>query len=770
MNDFVYEFGTFRLDPRKKSLMRDSESLTITPKAFETLVLLIENHDRALSKNEMMSKLWPDSFVEEANLSQTIFVLRKLLGESAQDQRYIVTVRGIGYRFAEPVCKMPDALNAEMGERPEKPVRSGPHWYDWRLVAGVLVLMVAGLAITGVYRWSHRRYQLTGEDTIVLSDFENHTGDADFDGTLKQALTVDLEQTPFLSLISDQRVRAALKLMNRAENERLTRDVALEICQRVNSRAVIVGSIVALGGKYIVDLEALNCHDGGGLIASRHTRAQRKQVVLDALSEAAAGLRKDLGESLISIRKFNVPLREATTPSLEALKAFNAGAELLRHGPDPSAAIPFYLHAIELDPNFAIAYAYLGRAYVNIGEQQRAIPYLEKANSLRHRVSEREKLLLTSFYLADVTGETDKEIETYKIWIEEYPRDWIPVDSLAATYSLYYSNEYDKAAELYRRSMELDPQQPMSPAGLARSYLALNRVQDARGILDRAIAMGFENIPVRSALYMTAVIQGDVATAEEQARWSDAQSAQDNIGPLLFSTVSQRGQLAKGQAILARDVRELEDAGFNHTAALESARMALIDATFLDREGARRNARSSLALSRTADLVSLALTFALIGDSAQAQAMADELERLPSRDQFNRMFWLPCARAAIAISRSNFDRAIALLEPVRRYDLGSVFGYQSIYLRGLAYLGKRDPAAASVEFQAIIDHRGVSPWSPNWALARLGLARARSLQGDSAGARSAYEQLLIFWKDGDPALPIRRQVQQEYSKLSAQQP
>ena len=719
MNDFVYEFGAFRLDSRKKSLMRDSESLAVTPKAFETLVLLIENHDRALSKNEMMATLWPDSFVEEANLSQTIFVLRKLLGESAQDQRYIVTVRGIGYRFAEPVRQMPVSLDAEIGRRQEKPVRSGPHWYDWRLVAGVLVLMVAGLAITGLYRWSHRRYQLTGEDTIVLSDFENHTGDADFDGTLKQALTFDLEQTPFLSLVSDGRVRAALKLMNRAENDRVTRDVALEICQRVNSRAVIAGSIVALGGKYIVDLEALNCHGAGEVIAGRHTRAQNKDVVLDALSEAASGLRKDLGESLISLRKFNVPLREATTPSLEALKAFNAGAELLRHGPDPSAAIPFYLHAIELDPNFAIAYAYLGRAYVNIGEHQRAIPYLEKANSLRSRVSEREKLLLASFYLSDVTGETDKEIETYKIWIEEYPRDWIPVDSLAATYNLYYSNEYAKAAELYRRSMELDPQQPLSPAGLAMSYLALNRVQDARTILDRAIAVGFENTTVRSALYMTAVMQGDVATEEVQARWSDAQSAQDNIGPLLFSTVSQRGQLAKGQAILARDVRELEDAGFNNTAAWEYARMALIDASFLDREGARRNARSSLALSRTADLPTLALTFALIGDSAQAQAKLDELERLPSRNQFDRMFWLPCAQAAIAISRGNFDQAIALLEPVRRYDLGSVFGYQSLYLRGLAYLGKRDAAAASVEFQAILDHRGVSPWSPNWALARL---------------------------------------------------
>ena len=770
MNGSVYEFGAFRLDPRKKSLMRDSESLTVSPKAFETLVFLIENRDRALSKNEMMAKLWPDSFVEEANLSQTIFVLRKLLGESAQDQRYIVTVRGIGYRFAEPVRKMPGAIYAETGGPQEKPVRSGPRWYDWRLVAVVLVLILAGLATAGVYLRSHRRYLLTDKDTIVLSDFENHTGDPVFDGTLKQALTVDLEQTPFLSLVSDQRVRTALKLMNRAENERLTRDVSLEICQRVNSRAVIAGSIVALGGKYIVDLEALNCQDAGEVIASRHAPAQSKQAVLDALSEAASGLRKDLGESLISMRRFNVPLREATTPSLEALKAFNAGAELLRHGPDPSAAIPFYTHAIELDPNFAVAYAYLGRAYVNIGEQQRAIPYLEKAYALRNRVSEREKLLLESYYLSDVTGETEKEIETYKVWIEEYPRDWIPVDSLAATYSMFYSNEHEKAAELYRRSMELDPQQPMSPAGLALSYLALNRVQDARAILDRAISMGFENITVRSALYMTAVMQGDVATEEEQARWSDAQSVQDNIGPLLFSTVSQRGQLAKGQAILARDVQELEDNGFNHTAALEYARMALIDASFLDREGARRNARSSLALSRTANLSTLALAFALIGDSAQAQAMADELERLPSRDQFNRMFWLPCAQAAIAKSRGNFDRAIALLEPVRRYDLGSIFGYQSLYLRGLAYLGKRDPAAASREFQAIIDHRGVSPWSPNWALARLGLARARSLQGDTAGARSAYKQLLILWKDGDPALPIRRQVQQEYSKLSGPHP
>jgi len=403
-----------------------------------------------------------------------------------------------------------------------------------------MVLLVVGvLAAGGFYLRARRTPKLTDKDTVVLSEFDNRTGDPIFDGTLKPALAIDLEQTPFLSLLPDQRVRSTLKLMNRREDERVTRDAALEICQRADSKAVIAGSIVSVGGEYIINLEVLDCRDNGAVIASQRAQARGKETVLDALSQAATALRRDLGESLASIRKFDAPLRQATTPSLEALKAFNAGAELQRHGPNPSAAIPLFLHAIELDPNFALAYAYLGRTYTNIGEAQRARPYYEKAYVLRDRVSEREKLLVTSFYQSDGVGDIDKEMETYRIWMEEYPRDWIPIDGLAWRLTFNF-NEYGQAPQLFSHAMQLDPQQPFSPSGLAQSYLALGRTQDAKAVIDAAFAMGLESTAVRSVRYQVAILQGDAAAETEQARWSDAQPATDNLGPLLAFAAAQR--------------------------------------------------------------------------------------------------------------------------------------------------------------------------------------------------------------------------------------
>jgi DNA-binding winged helix-turn-helix (wHTH) protein/tetratricopeptide (TPR) repeat protein len=763
----VYEFGPFRLDPKKKTLLRGSELLTLTPKVFEALVLLVENRDRTISKDELMAKLWTDTFVDEANLSQNIFVLRKALGENAQDQRYIVTVRGTGYRFAEPVRELPtvsstsaSAIESAAQREPRMPA-SGR-----RLVVGALglVVLAAGLVGALMYRRS-RRPVLTDKDTIVLSDFDNRTGDPIFDGTLKQALTIQLEQTPFLNLLSDQRVSATLKLMNRQVGGHLSRDVALEVCQRTNSKAVVSGAIAALGHEYLVSLEALNCRENGEVFSSQQVRAANKDGVLDALSTASSGLRTELGESLASIRKFDAPLREVTTPSLDALKAFNAGAEIQRHGPDPSAAIPFYNRAIALDPNFALAYAYLAQIYTSIGENKRGMFFLEKAYALRDRVSKREGLLLESFYHSDVTGNTDKEIETYNVWMEEYPRDWLPVDSLATTLRFYF-NQYDKAVELDQRAIELDPQQPFSPSGLALSYLALNRVQDARSVLDRELAKGLDNLNIRASLYQVAVMQGDTATADQQARWSDKQPGQDNLGYFLTTAAAQLGRLSDAQAIAGRDVKELATAGFTESAAVELSSLAVVEASFEDLREARRHAASSLDLSRaaTGDRYA-ALALALSGDAAHAQALIQEQERQFPQDVSLHRFIAPCVRAAIAINHHRFGDAIALLEPVRRYDLASGIGFESLYLRGLAFLGANQPSAAAAEFQIIIEHRGVAPLNPIWPLAYLRLARARAFAGDAAGSRSAYGQFFVLWKDADAGIPILQQANAEYRRL-----
>jgi tetratricopeptide (TPR) repeat protein len=421
------------------------------------------------------------------------------------------------------------------------------------------------------------------------------------------------------------------------------------------------------------------------------------------------------------------------------------------------------LHAIELDPNFALAYTYLGLVYMNIGEVQRARPYYDKAYALRDRVSEREKLLLTSFYQSDALGDIDKEMETYRIWMEEYPRDWLPVDSLAGDLASNF-NEYTQAAQLFSHAMQLDPQQPNSPSGLARSYLALGRTQDAKAVLDAALAMGLDNTSVRSALYQVAIVQGKAIAETEQARWSDAQPAIDNLGPLLAITAAQRGRLEEARHQFQRDVQELHPAGWDETAAVELAQLALIEANLLH-SGVRRDADASLALARRTNLPTLSIAFAMAGDSVRAEAVAREMERSSWLTPNDRRFSLPCVRAAIAISQNNFDEAISSLELMRRYDLGSAMGFQSLYLRGLAFLGKRDSAKAAAEFQTIIDHRGVVPYSPNWALAHLGLARARVLANDAVGARTAYQQFLAIWKDADRALPLLNQVEAEYSRL-----
>ena len=764
----MYEFGPYRLDPAKRVLLRGEESVSLTPKAFDTLLLLVQNRDRVMPKEELMNRIWPESFVEEANLSQTIFVLRKTLGETAPEQRFIATVRGSGYRFDEPVREIPDGAPAAATEERGPAASFGSATETqvsvFRRLAAPIVLLFAGVLVGGgYYLWSLRTPKLTDKDTVVLAEFDNRTGDPIFDGTLKPALAIDLEQTPFLSLLPDQRVRSTLKLMNRREDERVTREAALEICERADSKAVIAGSIVSVGGEYVLGLEVLDCGDNGAVIASQRSQSRGKDTVLDALSEAATALRRDLGESLASIHKFNAPLRQATTSSLEALKAFNAGAELARHGPNPSASIPFYRHAIELDPNFALAYAYIGVAYMNVGEVQRARPYYDKAYALRDRVSEREKLLLTSFYQSDALGDIDREMETYRIWMDEYPRDWLPVDSLAVDLVSNF-NEPEQAGQLFRHSMQLDPQQPNSPSGLARSYLALGRVQDAKAVLDATLAMGLDNTSVRSALYQLAILRGDAAAETEQARWSDAQPAIDNLGPLLASTAAQRGRLEESRHQFQRDVQELHRAGWDEAAAFELAQLALIEANFLH-SGVLREANASLALARRSNLPTLSIAFAMAGDYERAEAVAREIEGSSWLSPNDRRFSLPCVRAAIAISHGNFDAAISWLEPMRRHDLGSAIGFQSLYLRGLAFLGKRDSAKAAEEFQTIIDHRGVAPYSPNWTLAYPGLARARVLANDEAGSRTAYRQFLAIWKDADRAIPLLSQVEAEYSRL-----
>ncbi len=755
----MYEFGPFRLDPQKKVLSRGSEPVTLTPKVFETLVLLVENRERVLSKDDLMGRLWPGTFVDEANLSQNIFILRKTLGETAQDQRYIVTVRGTGYRFAEPVREV-----SETSQKTSSSPRLPRSLWMNRLAPGILaVLVIAALVAGALHRRLRQDVKLTDKDTVLVSDFNNRTGDPVFDGTLKQALSIQLEQTPFLNLISDQKVQATLRLMGR-EDQGVNRDTALEICQRVNGKAVIAGSITNMGKEYVLSLEALDCLEGNAF-AAEQLQASSKEEILDSLGIASSALRVKLGESLTSIRQFDVPLREATTSSLDALKAYSSGAEIMRHQAEQSAAIPFLNRAIELDPNFALGYTYLSTAYSNIGESERAADLQKKAYSLRDRVSERERLFITSYYHSSVTGDFDKEMEAYNVWMVEYPRDWLPVNSLANLYASILG-QYEKSAELDDRAWRLDSQQPYSPSGLAEAYAALNRVEDARAVLARATAAKLDNLPVRTALYHLAVLRGDDASADAQVRWSASQPVRDNLGPTIASAAAQRGRLRDARAIVERDVKELQASGFRETAAREYAALATFEAGSHSFKQARRDVSTSMRLFHgRSNLGPLALSLALTGDTNQAQAMIDELVRRYPHDVSLSRLLIPCSRAAIEINRHRYEPAIALLEPMRRFDLGSSIDFYSLYLRGLAYLGNHQADAAVGEFEKIVNNRGVAPVSPNWALAHLGLARAYALSGNNAKARVSYEKSLELWKEADPDIPVLEEARREYQIL-----
>jgi len=767
----LYEFGPFRLDPAKRLLLRGEDPVALTPKAFETLLLLVENRDRALLKDELMSRLWPESFVEEANLSQTIFVLRKILGDTVQDQRYIVTVRGTGYRFAEPVRenKEKEEGNSQPGQIPiaegaiGSPASSAASVRSWRVLLGY-VLMGAVVVAGVLYWWSHSSSPLTEKDTVLLADFDNSTGDPVFDGMLRQALAIQLEQSPFLKVLSDQRTNSTLKLMNRVPAEHLTRAVALEVCQRENIKAVLAGSIANIGNQYVLNLEALNCQSGE-TFASQQARSESREGVLDGLSQSATRIRGQLGESLASIGKFDRPLREVTTSSLEALKAFTTGAQMIREGRDESAAAALFQRAIELDPSFAAAYNYLAICYDHLGEEDKAALYQSRAYELRDRVSEREKLLITSGYYWLVAGDLDKEREVDQLWSTEYPRDYLPWQDLGEIYSMYLG-QYEKAAELYKQGWQLEPKQPNSPRSLAYCYLALNRTQEARELLDRALENTYDGWSVHAASYAVAATQGDNPTLESERRWSAGQPATTNIADAIWAEAVQRGRMKEARKIADRQTEEMRAAGYNEGASLSAAGFAGAEALFGEYEEARKHAELSRALFRSrTNLETVALAMALSGDTRHAQEILDELKSKYASDTVLQQIMVPLMNAANDISKNHPDKAIAALEPARRYEAGAYYGFSIVYLRGLAHLKNHQQTEAIADFQGIIDHRGISPLAQQWVLAHLGLARAQASSGEIVKARSSYQNFFTLLADGDPDIPILKQAKEEYAKL-----
>jgi len=656
----------------------------------------------------------------------------------------------------------------------------------WKvLIPAALVLAAAAIGGTLYFRSRQAMARLTDKDTIVLSDFDNKTGDSLFDDTLKQGLSVQLEQSPFLALVSDRKVNETLKLMGRPAGDRLTPEVTHEVCLRTGSKAMLTGSIAGLGSQYVIGLKAVNCNTGD-VLAQAQEQAAGKEAVLKALDAAAVSLRGKLGESLGSVEKYATPVEEATTPSLEALKAYSLGWKT-RFAKGETAALPFFKRAVELDQNFAMAYRAMSAIYANVNEVGRAAENARKAYELRERVSERERFFIEGMYYRVATGELEKAAQTFELWQQTYPRDAVPYNGLGVVSATL--GNYEKVLEEFREAVRLEPNSALNYGNLGLTYSALNRLDEAEAVCKQAEERKLESEHLLQDRYWLAFLKGDAA---QMAQWVSAAMGKPGAEDLLLArqadTEGWYGRLESARELTGRAMELAQHNDAKESAAGYQAEAALREVEAGNREQAGAEANAAVRLAPNRDVREMAaLALARAGDTAGAEKLAAELDKTLPLDTLVQRYWLPTIRAAVALERKDPNRAIELLKVASTTELG-LFPNLTIrlcpaYVRGDAYLMLHDGNRAAAEFQKFIDHRGLVVNFPWGALARLGLARAYAMEaGVGAGlvghpqgaplqqdalakARAAYQDFLTLWKDADPDIPILKQAKAEYAKL-----
>ncbi len=647
-----------------------------------------------------------------------------------------------------------------------------------KFVLPIAILIVAALIVGGLYYRSRSAKLLTDKDAVVLADFANRTGDPVFDDTLKQALSIALSQSPFLNVLSEDKVGATLQMMARRANTPLTPDVARELCQRSGSKAFIGGSIASLGTEYVLGLKAVNCQSGDTL-AQQQVTATTKEKVLDALGAAAAKLRGKLGESLATVLKFDVPLEQATTSSLEALKAYSLGEKALREK-GPSAALPYHQRSIELDPNFAMGYRAVGNEYSDLVEVGRARRYYTKAFELRERASEREKLVIAASYYWGVTGELDKAAQAFQEQIESYPRDYRAYLDVGIVYAEV--GQYVKAVEATRQALRLAPDNVAPYENFGNYLLALQRFDEARQVLQQAQARKLDDVPLHNGLYALAFLSGDSRAMVEQSAWFAGKPEYESFGLSLASdTEAYAGHLRRARELTQRAVDSAVRADSKEAGAIWLDNAALREAAFGNATEARRAAGEALKMKPPSHAVEIeaALALAMAGDAARAESLAQDLGRRFPLDTQIQSIWLPTIQAQLMLDRKNPAGALNRLQAASSIESGaSVFlvnlsCVHPVYVRGEAYLAAGQGGAAAEEFQKILDHSGIVWNCSTGAVAHLGLARAYALESrtshdaDAARVRAlaAYKNFLTLWKDADPDIPILKQAKAEYAKL-----
>ena len=675
----------------------------------------------------------------------------------------------------EDLVGLPTASGARFSENKgpafpqavEKGAGWGPHW---KLLLPMALFLTVILTV-GVFYWRSRAaIRLTDKDTLVLADFENKTGDSIFDGTLREGLAVQLQQSPFLTLLPGPEVRRTLQLMGQPADARITPEMGREICEREGLKAYISGKIAPLGSHYVLTLVAADGHSGA-MLAHEQVEAASKEQVLESLSQAATQLRKQLGESLSSVEKYDTPVEQATTHSLEALQAYSSGYRTKDEKGD-EAAVPFFERAVQLDPNFAMAYALLGTSYQNLGERSRGAQLVGRAYELSGGVSEREKFYIDSYYFDLVTGDLDKARKVYEQWAQAYPREDKPVGNLGILYG--YLGQYESGLVETRKALLLHPESTLRYANLVQNYLRLDRLSDAKSAAKEAQLKKLDSPYLSLYLYQIAFLDDDPSGMAQQVAWAAGKpGVEDILLSVEADSAAYSGRLKKAREFSREATASARRLGENETAAVYEADAALRESLFGNPADARQRADAALALSSNARDVEFAaaLALALSGEVARAQTLAESLTKSFSQDTIVKFNYLPTIRAQLAVDHHDFSKAIEALNTAAPFEFGQpgdasfMPALYPVYVRGETYLAAHQGREAAAEFEKILNHRGVVTNEPIGALAHLGLARAYVLQGDTVKARAAYQDFLTLWKDADSDIPILIAAKSENARL-----
>jgi eukaryotic-like serine/threonine-protein kinase len=777
----VFRFADFTLDLRARELRRNGIRLKLAGQPFATLAMLLEHPGEVVTREELRAHLWQEeTFVDfDHSLNVAINKLRETLCDSAEQPRFIETIPRTGYRFigpvSEPAAKEEPGREGDPGRAAEtEETGTGTDLRTrWKVViaAGVAVpvLVLAG------YLYFHRAPKLTDKDTIVLADFANSTGDPVFDDTLRQGLVVQLEQSPFLSLISDDRMQQMLRLMAKPADARLTPEVSREICERTASVAVLDGSIANLGSQYVLALRAKDCRSGD-VLDEEQVQTARKEDVLNALSQIASRFRARVGESLSTVKSHDKPLDEVTTPSLEALKAYSDGWQV-SFSSGSAASMPFFKRAIEIDPNFASAYAALGRMYGDIGESALSAENTSRAYQLRDRASDQERFFISLTYDLQVTGNLEKAQQTCDLWAQAYPRAWLPHGLLSG--GIYNTlGKYEKSVEEAKIAIGIDPDFSIGYSILAGSHLALGRTGEAEKALQRASERKLDIPDFYVQRYIIAFLKDDKTGMEREATRSRERPGGDDWmsnAEGFASAFSGHLEEARKLSRLATDSARKE--GRQDTQALYETDAAVREALFRNVSVARPRAGNALDLSKSRDVeYGAALALALSGDSSRSQTLINDLSKRFPEDTVVQFTYLPVLRALLALNHGQPANAVEMLQTAIPYEDGTIIeggsdvllgarNLYTAYVRGLAHLAAHHGAEAAAEFQKILDHRGIVLCDPIGALTHWQLGRAYALSGDKTKARSAYQDFLALWKDADSDIPVLKQAKAEYAKL-----